>query len=60
MPDTQPLICPSCGVAMNRHAEKLILTPDAEAPDTDPALGGVLEEAHTCPRCGKGATRRQR
>jgi ribosomal protein S27AE len=50
------MICPDCGVEMNYHAEKI----DYSSPDTkyiDPDLGGVVEEAHTCPVCGKTHTR---
>ena len=53
------MICPDCGVEMNFHAEKIDYTAaleDAEA--VDPDLGGVLEEAHTCPSCGRTHTRR--
>jgi ribosomal protein S27AE len=46
------MICPYCGVEMNYHAEKI----DYSAQDLkkiDPAFGGVLEEVHTCPNCGR-------
>jgi ribosomal protein S27AE len=46
------MICPDCGVEMNYHADKV----DYSAVNSihfDPELGGVLEEAHTCPSCGK-------
>jgi hypothetical protein len=44
---------------MNQHAEKLVdpLNPQ-EAALADPALGGVLDEFHTCPKCGASASRR--
>jgi ribosomal protein S27AE len=50
------MICPRCGIAMNPHAEKLVYPSDATA--ADPALGGVVEELHTCPGCGASASRR--
>ena len=54
-----PMICPSCGVKMNQHAEKLLYpTGPAEAAAVDPVLGGTIEELHTCPSCGTGASRR--
>ena len=59
MPKTErPMIC-SCGRAMNHHAEKLVdpVTPE-EAAQVDPALGGIIEEMHYCPECGKGEARR--
>jgi predicted RNA-binding Zn-ribbon protein involved in translation (DUF1610 family) len=46
------MICPDCGVEMNYHAEKI----DYSAQDPkkiDPDFGGIVEEAHTCPVCGK-------
>jgi ribosomal protein S27AE len=51
--------CPECGVEMNHHAEKLVDPVTAEeAAKVDPALGGIIEEAHCCPQCGTGASRR--
>jgi ribosomal protein S27AE len=49
----QKMICPACGVEMNYHADKLDYTSTLTKPDKiDPELGGVLEEVHTCPKCG--------
>jgi predicted RNA-binding Zn-ribbon protein involved in translation (DUF1610 family) len=50
--------CPRCGKRMNRHAEKVIepRTP-AEAARMDPALGGAIEEFHSCPHCGWNESR---
>jgi hypothetical protein len=46
---------------MNRHAEKLVHPETAdEAASVDPALGGVLMEAHACPGCGNVEGRRMR
>jgi ribosomal protein S27AE len=53
------MICPRCGVEMNRHAEKVDYAAglaDPEAVDTD--FGGVVEEFHTCPECGQTLSRR--
>ena len=48
------IICPDCGVEMNRHAEKInYATVLAGRNDMGSDLGGVIEEAHTCPRCGQ-------
>jgi hypothetical protein len=44
---------------MNHHADKLrkeTRLDDASAFDS--ALGGVIEEFHTCPQCGKTESRR--
>jgi NAD(P)H-dependent FMN reductase len=58
IPSTK-MICPECGMEMNHHADKLGLSGAAAEPEaTDSDLGGVIEEAHTCPSCGKGAARR--
>jgi ribosomal protein S27AE len=51
--------CPDCGVEMNHHADKLVEpTTRDEAKRVDKALGGVVEEQHACPKCGKGRARR--
>jgi predicted RNA-binding Zn-ribbon protein involved in translation (DUF1610 family) len=55
----EKMICPDCGVEMNYHAEKLdpmaaLANPEA----VDPVLGGAVSEIHSCPNCGKSASRR--
>jgi ribosomal protein S27AE len=52
------MICPKCGVGMNFHAEKLVYSESAL--DMDAALGGHVEEMHTCPRCGSTESCRER
>jgi predicted RNA-binding Zn-ribbon protein involved in translation (DUF1610 family) len=53
------MTCQDCGVEMNHHALKIDYTAGLDgASMIDPQLGGVLEEAHTCPRCGKTEMRR--
>ena len=47
--EAKPMICPSCGLEMNHHAEKAVLS-------TGPA--DVVEALHACPACGTGASRR--
>ena len=58
MTERDRMICPTCGVEMNMHAEKVEYT-DAKAGDEafDPDLGGVVEEFHSCPHCGRTLTR---
>jgi ribosomal protein S27AE len=52
------MMCPSCKVEMNHHCDKLVYNVDVpDAGKTDPSLGGILEEFHTCPKCGNGASR---
>ena len=42
------MICPSCGVEMNHHCDKLVYTTDTKnAGPTDPSLGGFIEEFHS-------------
>ncbi|MBD0369998.1 MAG: hypothetical protein ICV60_04135 [Pyrinomonadaceae bacterium] len=55
----EKMICPDCGVEMNHHADKVDYSAEPEdgAP-VDPAFGGIVEEAHTCPSCGRTHTRR--
>jgi hypothetical protein len=59
MPKAAKIVCKPCGLAMNRHAEKLerSVGPD-ETRHVDPDLGGVVREVHTCPGCGGSATRK--
>lgn len=45
--------CPRCGVDMNFHAEKV----SYEEGPIDPDFGGVVEEAHSCPKCGRTEVR---
>lgn len=59
MPPTTKLRCPKCGTEMNRHAEKLVYTDSGPADRRiDPALGGLIEETHACPKCGNIESRR--
>ena len=59
MAETNPMICPDCGVPMNHHADKVRKeTHPDDASAFDSGLGGVIEEFHTCPQCGKTQSRR--
>ena len=59
MAQKSKLQCPECGVDLNHHAEKLDYAAALEEPEAvDPDLGGIVEEAHTCPECGKTHSRR--
>ena len=58
MPEEKRMVCPDCGVGMNHHADKLVYGGEEEAAAGD-GLGGVVEEAHSCPECGKTLTRRK-
>jgi RNA polymerase subunit RPABC4/transcription elongation factor Spt4 len=58
MTKTDKMICPNCRVEMNHHCDKLVYTTDPQdAGQADLSLGGLLEEFHTCPECGGGASR---
>lgn len=53
------MICADCGVEMNHHADKVDYYEALEdGEEVDAAFGGVVEEAHTCPACGKTKMRR--
>jgi rRNA maturation endonuclease Nob1 len=56
MPQKPKMLCPVCGVEMNQHAVKIDYSIEDPAL-IDPAFGGALEEAHTCPQCGRTETR---
>lgn len=49
MPD--PIHCPGCGAAMNRHAEKLV-DPVDERSSAEVGIEGLLLSFHECPLCG--------
>ena len=52
------MICPGCGAEMNHHCNKLVYDIDPQRTrQIDPALGGFVDEFHTCPKCGSIATR---
>jgi hypothetical protein len=52
------MTCPDCRVEMNHHSDKLVYPTDLPQADAiDPNLGGFIEEFHTCPKCGGGASR---
>ena len=56
MAETDKMNCPYCGAEMNHHADKLVH--DSEPDDEDAAeMDGFILEAHTCPNCGRSATR---
>lgn len=53
------LRCDRCDVEMNHHADKMVdPRTSEEAAQADPALGGFIEETHTCPLCGDVKSRR--
>jgi predicted RNA-binding Zn-ribbon protein involved in translation (DUF1610 family) len=60
MTETKKMLCPDCGVEMNFHATKIDYAAalDDAGGAIDEELGGVLEEAHTCPVCGRTQLRR--
>ena len=50
--------CPDCGAEMNHHADKVDYNAALEDPShVDPDFGGVVEETHTCPACGRTEVR---
>jgi len=54
MSQTNKMICPACGVEMNHHAMKIdYSTSFDDSHNIDPVFEGVLQEAHTCPQCGR-------
>ena len=58
MTERGKMVCPTCGVEMNLHAEKVDYTfAPADGEGFDPDLGGVVEEFHTCPECGQTLAR---
>ncbi|HKS26628.1 MAG TPA: hypothetical protein VJS44_02355 [Pyrinomonadaceae bacterium] len=59
MKAVEKMICPDCHVEMNHHADKVDYSAALEdGAEADADFGGVVEEAHTCPSCGRTRTRR--
>jgi ribosomal protein S27AE len=56
MPENDKMKCPYCGAEMNHHADKIVYDA-AHDGGADADESGVILEAHTCPRCGRSATR---
>jgi len=52
------MICPRCDAEMNHHGDKLVYSERPEGATNDVNLAGFIEEFHTCPACGEGASRR--
>ena len=43
---------------MNHHSDKVLYAIEsADVPEADPALGGFIEEFHSCPECGASSSR---
>jgi ribosomal protein S27AE len=59
MANPDKMICARCQVGMNHHCDKLVYSNDSHdaGPSADLGLGGFIEEFHTCPQCGDGASR---
>lgn len=59
MLEAQKIVCSKCGTQMNHHADKLDFTTVLTEPDAiNPEFGGILEQVHTCPKCGNTEVRR--
>ncbi|MBV9924229.1 MAG: hypothetical protein JOZ96_04245 [Acidobacteria bacterium] len=57
MPENEPLNCPDCGTQMNHHADKPDRGAAAADDSPDAAEDFPVIEAHSCPACGRTATR---
>jgi hypothetical protein len=58
MANEEKMICPNCKVEMNFHALTVDYTQgDGKHESVDQEFGGILEEFHSCPKCGMTATR---
>jgi predicted RNA-binding Zn-ribbon protein involved in translation (DUF1610 family) len=51
--------CPACGADMNYHATKVDYSAAMKNPKKmDADFGGMVEEFHSCPKCGNTASRK--
>ena len=57
MKEDDKMICPVCKVVMNFHAIKVDYNVRQFTGQTVETCGGILEEFHSCPRCGMTAER---
>jgi predicted RNA-binding Zn-ribbon protein involved in translation (DUF1610 family) len=58
MAEREKMSCPECGIEMRHHAEKIDYSQSSDdAGGFDAEMGGVLEEIHSCPACGKTKAR---
>jgi ribosomal protein S27AE len=58
MTTASKMICPNCRVEMNHHCDKLVYPGDSQQmAHVDYTFAGIMEEFHTCPKCGGGASR---
>jgi ribosomal protein S27AE len=53
----QAMICPYCGIPMNHHANKAVYGSGDEPAGAGDSLYEIIEEFHTCPRCGRSGMR---
>ncbi len=61
MQNNEKLVCPNCKVEMNFHAMKIDYTQvTGKTESVDHEFGGILEEFHSCPKCGMTATREEK
>jgi ribosomal protein S27AE len=50
--------CPACGSTMNHHSVKVNYAAGTDwRQQSEAEPGGILEEIHTCPRCGRTESR---
>ena len=52
MKEDDKMICPVCKVVMNFHAIKVDYNVSQSTDETVETYGGILQEFHSCPRCG--------
>ena len=57
MKEDDKVICPVCKVVMNFHATKVDYNVSQSTCETVETYGGILQEFHSCPRCGLTAER---
>ena len=51
MTDVNKMKCRDCGIEMNHHADKVDYSVNPGSAGVE--FGGVLQEVHCCPGCGK-------
>lgn len=56
------MMCSDCGAEMNHHADKIDYAANIAEPTAAAAIesGGVVQEIHSCPDCGRTDVRLER
>ena len=56
--NSNAMVCPDCGDEMNHHSNKIVYGAGAAHPGSSTSSAPeIIQESHTCPKCGANASR---